>query len=129
MRTTKIDKNFAGLIKNNNGYHYDGDLKINGDCCVDVELVVDGHLVIDGNLTAAGNVSADNIFVAGDLIAIDVIANIVTVNGNATARTIRTKLLSAENVSAENIVVDKLLDINGNINVSGKIYAPLANIF
>ena len=116
--------NFAGLIKNNNGYHYDGDLKIDGDLIVDVdELVVDGDLVVAGNLTAAGNVSADNIEVAGDLIARDIVKSY----GNATiGGTIRAKLLCAENVTAQNIV--GRLAINGNINV-GKIYAPLANIF
>ena len=105
----KISKNFEGLELKDGVYYYSGDLKINGDLILDGDLIVAGNLIVDG-----------------DLIAIDVIANIVTVNGNATAGTIRTKLVSAKNIKAENIVGKLAIPENGNISVSGKIYAPLS---
>lgn len=143
-KTTTIDRNFEGLTLENNYYVYNDDLNIEGDAAIFENIVIKGNLVVNGKLECrenlevfggiyvsgdfiAADVIANNISVAGDLIASgDVIAYYNTINGNATiAGAIRTMLCAVGgNLTAENLV-GGLFAIYGKLNVSGKIYASL----
>ena len=145
--TTTINKNFKGLTVINGCHYYSGNLVVDGDCCVDVDVVIDGDLVIDGNLTCNKDIKVlGSILVHGNLTAGNIIANEVTINGdvlinesldvelfcvrgNITVNgNLKTRRMSScyGNLKAYNLVADSRIYCGGNINVSGKIYAPFA---
>mgnify|MGYP001277219178 CR=1 FL=1 len=143
----KISKNYEGLELKDGVYHYTDDLKIDCNASIYEDLIINGDLVVAGNLTchkdlkvlgsifvcgdltAAGNVSADEVIVDGDVLineSLDVelfcVHGNITVNGN-----LKTRRVSScyGNVKTYNLVSDDYIYVGGNIDIKGKMYAPL----
>ena len=143
-KKTTIDENFAGLTFTNGRYKYEGDLKINGDVVVSIDLVVSGDVVVEGNLTCYQNITADsiiavnvdgvdvtaeNIKVSGSITAENVVGRNVAVGGTILAGNVKVGRCYCDQLRCVNLVADAPIHVSGDLEITGKIYAPLPAYF